>query len=295
MAQDHRKPVFKAMDYISHNLALNPGLEEIARSVALSSFHFHRIFRAQVGETVAEFTRRLRMERAACWLLAFPEADITGLALRVGFSSSQNFAKAFRSHFSLTPGEFRRRHIPATNSKTGNVTSEKTPYSQSTDSESGLLMAKIATLPPRRVAYMRRFGPYGKETCQQTHQDLLASLPARTPSQPAGTLCVYWDTPEITSAERCRTDVAVEIEATERPGRGIAVQTLAGGSYAVLKFAVYEEQLEQTWETAFGWMKARGVIKSDKPCYEYYYPETDVGLNYYVFDICIPLQTTPEK
>ena len=223
MPQDHRKPVFKAMDFISQNLYLNPTLEEIAGAVALSSFHFHRIFRAQVGETVAEFTRRLRMERAAEWLLAYPHVDITDLALRGGFSSSQNFAKAFRSHFALSPGEFRRRHITETKSKTGNVTTEKSHYSQLTDSESGLLVARIATLPARRVAYMRRFGPYGKETCQQTYQDLLASLPTRTPSQPAGTLCIYWDTPEITSASRCRTDVAVDIAPLEKPTRGIAV------------------------------------------------------------------------
>lgn len=295
MLQAHCKPIFKAMDYISQNLHLNPTLKDVADSVALSSFHFHRLFRMQVGETVAAFTRRLRMERAAAWLLAFPQEDITGLALRIGFSSSQNFAKAFRAHFAESPGEFRRRHILATNSKPGNVAAVKSPYSHFADPGIGLLAAQITQLPARRVAYMRRFGPYGKETCQQTHGDLLASLPARTPSQPAGTLCVYWDAPEITSASRCRTDVAVEIGSTEKTGRGIAVQTLLGGTYGVCKFAVFEEQLEQAWDWAFSWIAARGFIKSDKPCYEYYYNETDVSRNYYVFDICIPLQTTPEE
>lgn len=124
---------------------------------------------------------------AAAWLLAFPQEEITGLALRIGFSSSQNFAKAFRAHFAVSPGEFRRRHILATKSKPGNVVVEKSPYSHFTAPSIGLLAAHISRLPARRVAYMRRFGPYGKETCQQTHQDLLALLPARTPSQPAGT------------------------------------------------------------------------------------------------------------
>ena len=295
MPQDKRKPVFKAMDYISQNLCLNPTLEDIARSVALSSFHFHRLFRAQVGETVAEFTRRLRMERAANWLLAYPQADITGLALRVGFSSSQNFAKAFRLHFSVSPGEFRRRHIQATNSKPGNVTALKSAYSHSTPSANGLLSARLAELPARRVVYMRRFGPYGKETCEQTHQDLLASLPERTPSDPAGTLCVYWDSPEITTQSRCRTDVAVEIGATEKTGRGVAVQTLAAGFYGLFRCAASAEQIDAVWESAFAWITSRGLNKSDRPCYEYYYAETDVARNYYVFDICIPLQTTPEK
>lgn len=171
----------------------------------------------------------------------------------------------------------------------------KSPYSHFTAPSIGLLAAHISRLPARRVAYMRRFGPYGKETCQQTHQDLLASLPARTPSQPAGTLCVYWDAPEITSAARCRTDVGVEIGSSEKAGRGIAVQTLSGGIYGVCKFAVFEEQLDPAWEWALAWIAARGFIKSDKPCYEYYYNETDVSQNYYVFDICIPLQTTPEE
>ncbi|MEX3019916.1 hypothetical protein AB4K05_10000 [Kluyvera sp. STS39-E] len=36
LQQDHRKPVFKAMDYISQTLHLNPTLAEIANSVALS-------------------------------------------------------------------------------------------------------------------------------------------------------------------------------------------------------------------------------------------------------------------
>ncbi|VTM23194.1 Multiple antibiotic resistance protein marA [Raoultella terrigena] len=99
MPQDYRAQVFKAIDYISQNLCFNPTLEEIASAVALSSFHFHRIFKAEVGETIAGFTRRLRMEKAAMWLIESPRRDITGLALRVGFSSSQNFAKAFRQHF----------------------------------------------------------------------------------------------------------------------------------------------------------------------------------------------------
>lgn len=298
MPQDHRKPVFKAMDYISQNLNLNPTLEEISRAVALSSFHFHRIFRAQVGETVAEFTRRLRMERAACGLIEQPTRDITSLALDVGFSSSQNFAKAFRQHFSLSPGEYRRRYGPATKSKPGNVGLTKRLYSEDSVEqqrwrEGGMQRAAVVNLPARRVAYMRRFGPYGKETCQQTHQDLLASLPQRTPTQPAGTLCLYWDAPEVTDPSRCRTDVGVEIGVAQAVSRGVAVQTISGGQYAVCHFAVYGDQLDATWDIAFAWAENRGLMKSDKPCYEYYYNETDVSRDYYVFDICIALKNTP--
>jgi len=300
MPQDYRKQIFKAMDYISQRLYLNPTLEEIASEVAISSFHFHRIFRAQVGETIAEFTRRLRMERAAIGLMESPQGDITRLALRIGFSSSQNFAKAFRHHFSLSPGEFRRRHLATMKSKEGNVAPPKTAYSQLDAMQAAMndvtfLSANIVSLPARRVAYMRRLGPYGKETCQLTHQDLLALFPARTPLQPAGMLCIYWDAPEITLASKCRTDVGFELSPGEKPDRGVAVQTLSAGTYAVCKFAACCERIEDTWDIALAWVKTRGYIHGDRPCYEKYYNETDTIRDYYVYDICIPLKNTPEE
>ncbi|WP_341516804.1 AraC family transcriptional regulator [Citrobacter gillenii] len=294
MTQDYRKSVFRAMDYISQHLDLNPTLEEVSREVAVSCYHFHRIFKAQVGETVAEFTRRLRMEKAAMSLIDAPHSDITGLALQVGFSSSQNFARAFRRHFSVSPGEFRRSLREAIKSKTGHVSQQKSTYSQCDTTQAhwhtaGFLGAKVIALPTRRVAFMRRFGPYGKETCQQTHQDLLTSLPARTPLQPAGMLCVYWDPPDVTAEQHCRTDVGFELSEGEQVSRHIAVQTIAAGNYLVCKCAAWGDQVDNTWALAFAWMRTKGLMKSDKPCYEMYYNETNAAHNYYVYDICIPL------
>ncbi|HCB2459231.1 AraC family transcriptional regulator [Klebsiella aerogenes] len=299
MPQDYRKKVFKAIDYINDHLCVNPTLDEIASEVAVSSFHFHRIFKAQVGETVAAFTRRLRMEKAAMHLIESPYGDITGLALQIGFSSSQNFAKAFRQHFSLTPGEFRRRFARQEKSKPGNVSIVESDYSQSdamlsTWDDAGFIAAGVEYLPAVRLAYMRRFGQYGKETCQQTHADLLALFPD-TPLQPGGMICLYWDSPEVTPELRCRTDVCVELAGSVKTGREIAVQTRASGRYAICKFAVYGENLDTAWDIAFAWVNAQGYLKGDGPCYEKYYPETDVSRDYYVFDIGIPLKNTPAE
>nr|WP_235687753.1 helix-turn-helix domain-containing protein [Aeromonas veronii] len=76
-----------------------------------------------VGETIAGFTRRLRMERAARRLLASPQSDITTLALAAGFSSSQNFAKAFRLHFAMSPSEYRQQQ-----GETGKARLETIPF-----------------------------------------------------------------------------------------------------------------------------------------------------------------------
>lgn len=293
-ALDYRKPVFKAMDYISHHLDDNPGLDEVAAAAAISTFHFHRIFKTMVGETIAGFTQRLRMERAARRLLASPQSDITTLALAAGFSSSQNFAKAFRLHFAMSPSEYRQQQGGNWKSKIGN---DPLPF----DTYDGLVMhpvtehpcllqgASVRQMPARRVAYMRRLGPYGKETCEQAHRDLLALFASDEAMTPAGTLSLYWDIPDITDETRCRTDVCIELGPEIPAGRQLTTQTIAAGPYAVCHFIARGDQLVACWETAFRWVVGQGLNCDDRPCYEQYHAGTDSDRAHYVFDICIPL------
>ncbi|MFM5751224.1 GyrI-like domain-containing protein [Aeromonas veronii] len=293
-ALDYRKPVFKAMDYISHHLDDNPGLDEVAAAAAISTFHFHRIFKTMVGETIAGFTRRLRMERAARRLLASPQSDITTLALAAGFSSSQNFAKAFRLHFAMSPSEYRQQLGGNWKSKIGN---DPLPF----DTYDGLVMhpvtehpgllqgSSVRQMPARRVAYMRRLGLYGKETCEQAHRDLLALFASDEAMTPAGTLSLYWDIPDITDETRCRTDVCIELGPEIPAGRQLTTQIIAAGPYAVCQFIARGDQLVACWETAFRWVVGQGLNCDDRPCYEQYHAGTDSDRDHYVFDICIPL------
>lgn len=293
-ALDYRKPVFKAMDYISHHLDDNPGLDEVAAAAAISTFHFHRIFKTMVGETIAGFTRRLRMERAARRLLASPQSDITTLALAAGFSSSQNFAKAFRLHFAMSPSEYRQQQGGNWKSKIGNDPLPFDTYDglvmHSVTEHPGLLQgASVRLMPARRVAYMRRLGPYGKETCEQAHRDLLALFASDEAMTPAGTLSLYWDIPDITDETRCRTDVCIELGPEIPAGRQLTTQTITAGPYAVCQFIARGDQLVACWETAFRWVVGQGLNCDDRPCYEQYHVGTDPDREHYVFDICIPL------
>ncbi|MCW0507120.1 AraC family transcriptional regulator [Aeromonas piscicola] len=284
------------MDYISHHLDRNPTLDEVATAAALSSFHFHRIFKAVVGETIAGFTRRLRMERAARRLLLSPHSDVTRLALEAGFSSSQNFAKAFRLHFAMTPSDYRQQQGLAQNSKIGNDPAALADYdalvmNQDSTIDGLLQRAEVVTLPSRRVAYMRRLGRYGQETCRQAHHDLLTLLACAGPVTPVGTLSLYWDIPDITDETRCRTDVCIELGADQTVGRRVATQTITAGPYAVCHVVARGDQLAAAWEAAFRWLVASELACDDRPCYEQYHATTDLARDHYVFDICIPLIT----
>jgi len=68
----------------------------LARSAALSPFHFHRVFRGVVGETPIELHRRLRLERVA-WCLRHQETSVVEIAFAAGYENHESFTRAFRA------------------------------------------------------------------------------------------------------------------------------------------------------------------------------------------------------
>ncbi|MEM9557854.1 MAG: helix-turn-helix domain-containing protein [Acidobacteriota bacterium] len=83
-------------------------LAELAAQDGRSPFHLQRIFRAAVGESPKQYSRRIRLQRAAASLLV-TDKSVLDVALDAGFQSHEGFTRAFRSTFDLSPREFRRQ------------------------------------------------------------------------------------------------------------------------------------------------------------------------------------------
>ena len=81
-------------------------LESAARAVALSPFHFLRIFSRALGVTPHQYLVRARLRRAAR-LLSEPELKITDVALDVGFADLSNFVRTFHRAAGVSPRRFR--------------------------------------------------------------------------------------------------------------------------------------------------------------------------------------------
>lgn len=103
----------RAIRFIGENLDRPLLLEEVAKAAALSPFHFHRIFRAVMGEAVGRYITRRRLELAALRLAYETDRTITDVALSSGYSSSSNFTKAFTAHFGCPPSAVRSPKPPA--------------------------------------------------------------------------------------------------------------------------------------------------------------------------------------
>src|SRR6188474_3105749 len=103
--------VQRAVEQIVADLDRALDLQTLARGAALSSFHFHRVFRGAIGETPLELQRRLRLERAALQLRDGDEA-VTAIAFAAGYETHESFTRAFRAHYVCSPSEFRQSSAP---------------------------------------------------------------------------------------------------------------------------------------------------------------------------------------
>lgn len=88
---------------LRQDLASPPSLEELGRQIGCSHFYLSRIFSTQTGQTIMQYLRRLRMERAA-ELLRSGDFNVTEAAFEVGYASLSHFSAAFHETFGCCPG-----------------------------------------------------------------------------------------------------------------------------------------------------------------------------------------------
>ncbi|WP_456095319.1 helix-turn-helix domain-containing protein [Paraburkholderia sediminicola] len=90
----------RVLDHIYDHLDEPLDIDRLAQIACMSPYHWHRIFQAMYGETVATTVRRLRLHRAAGYL-ANGSMPIAEIAERSGYSSLQSFSRTFRAVFGM--------------------------------------------------------------------------------------------------------------------------------------------------------------------------------------------------
>jgi AraC family transcriptional regulator len=93
--------------YISEHIDEPLTRGALADVAGFSIPHFHRIFTAQLGENIASYVRRVRLERAGR-KLRMGAVDITEVALAAGYDTHTAFSRAFKQQYGLSPSQFRR-------------------------------------------------------------------------------------------------------------------------------------------------------------------------------------------
>lgn len=107
--EEYVAAISDVLSYVQAHLDEPMTPHRLAQVACFSEHHFHRIFRAVVGESVMDHVRRLRLERAA-YQLRNGRSSVAVIALDAGYGAQEAFTRTFQAHFGLSPRIFRRAH-----------------------------------------------------------------------------------------------------------------------------------------------------------------------------------------
>lgn len=98
--------LIKAYEIIELNLN-NPEFEanDFAKAIGMSRAQIYRRVKAATGQSVKEFIRAIRLQRAAK-LLVSTSQNISEIAFQVGFSSVAYFSSSFSKYFKMNPSKY---------------------------------------------------------------------------------------------------------------------------------------------------------------------------------------------
>ncbi|MAG56348.1 MAG: AraC family transcriptional regulator [Planctomycetes bacterium] len=277
---DYVERVNLAIDHIVGHLDQPLKLADVAAVACFSAFHFHRVFQSLVGETLAQFVKRLRLERALYMLSHDTSRSLTRIALACGFASSSDFSRSFKQRYGVPPSAFdletfrtqkRMEFQDALTDPDCRHLLERLPPGQNPDG----FEVRFREIPARTVAYIRVLNPFAGTGVADYEGTSVADAARRLETwaeargQADGQWLGYmWDDPEIVSLEDCRYDVAVEVDHVEPAGEvgrfDFSAMTVAE---IEIRGAIDLEQRAIDW--IFGtWLPSSGYVPAEHPSFE---------------------------
>ena len=255
---DYIQRINKVVAYINNHLDETLDLKKLANEVALSDFHFHRIFKALKGEAIGGYITRLRLE-ATARLLRYTALTIEEIAFNIGYETPASLSKAFKKQYGISPTEYR------TNKDTYIMKKEII------NPDLALKAPKIMELEPKNLIYVALTGAYGSLDYGKAYEQLWAVIKAQKLfTKGIESICISYDDPKITEGSLQRSDVCLAIHKPATPQEEVSCKTLAGGKYAVFFYQGSYENLSQVYDTAVRWVIDHQYTLREEPFFEKY-------------------------
>ncbi|WP_028584044.1 AraC family transcriptional regulator [Desulfogranum mediterraneum] len=275
--QEYARRMDRVVDHIREHLDQELPLERLAGVACFSPYHFHRIFRGMVGESVKSYVRRLRLERAA-GKLKQTATPVTTIAFEAGFAAHESFTRAFQTMFGCSPLAYRK------------ACQVENSHRQIHYWKEMKMKVDIVTLEEMKVVFVRHTGPY--TACGAAWETLCSWAGPKGLLQPgARILGLSYDDPEVTPPEKLRYEACIQIDQPLEVEPPLGIKEIKEGRYAMTThFGPYEELSASYARLCGQWIPQNGHQIDNRACLEIYHnnPE-DTEPEELITDIYVPL------
>lgn len=108
LAGDHHSALTRILHDMEENIGTPLSAQKLADRAGVSLRALSRMLRERIGEPPMHYYRKVRLQ-AARNALFYSDIPIHEIAASCGFGSPEVFSRTFKSHFGLSPREFRKR------------------------------------------------------------------------------------------------------------------------------------------------------------------------------------------
>lgn len=256
---DYEDRIARVVDYVFDHLDQDLDLNRLAEIACLSPYHWHRVYTAMRGETIAATVKRLRLARAAADL-ANTTLTIGAIAKRCGYDNVQSFTRIFKHVYGMPPATYRARGTHTQFHTTG-MGANTTMYD-----------IAITTVEPMTAVTLEHIGPYME--INRAFDKLFGWLASEKLLVPDARLfAIFYDDVTTVPAAKLRSRAAVVMTsaaaAAVRPP--LERTTIAGGEYAVLRHKGPYADMKAAYDWLYGrWLPQSGRTPARAPGVEEY-------------------------
>lgn len=256
----YRDRILRVVEHLWQHPRKHTDLNSLAEVAHLSPYHFHRIYRELMHETVNQTARRLRLHRGAN-LLIRTDDPVETIAHTLDYSGAEAFTRAFSAAYGQPPAGFRQSRQAASNY----------PLTLPDFKESAMnYPIEILELPKMTLGGLAHKGDYMSIGATFDKLFLIAET-KQLVDDSTRSFGIYYDDPTSKPTADLNSHACITLSPEQAKAAGLESLTIGGGKFVVLTHTGPYAELEKGYEWFYGqWLPHSGHEPADTPPFEEY-------------------------
>ena len=259
------KRLKQVVAFIADNLDKECDVNTLADIAAMSPYHFHRIYREMMKETVNATVRRMRLQQAAAQLIR-TQAPVADIAKHYCYQSVEAFSRAFLQHHGETPSQYRQRCDELV------IESPVFNTQKFLSEDNAMFEVKLIEFPTIDLIAYDHQGDY-MDIGQVFERLFMFAGQHNVLNESTRSFGLYYDDPKSVALDALRSKACItvpDITVAEKD-TDLSIVTIPAMTCAQLIFKGAYAELEKPYDYLFGsWLPNSGHEAADFPPFEEY-------------------------
>ncbi len=275
---DYYERINRAVDFIEENLTNELSIALIAEKACFSKYHFIRVFSAITGESAGDYVRKRRISKSAKELIT-TKKDILQLALEYQFNSQEAYTRSFKRVYHTTPAKYRKHGVNQIAYGRSKLSSKKLNHLKSNIT----MEPQIVEIKEKKLVGIRVKTSLTENKIPELWQNFMARAHEIKNNKNTGWYELHPYDSDFKMEDYSETMefekwAALEVTDFEQVPENMETHVLTGGKYAVFKHKGLMQNIQLSFDYAYGtWLPNSGYEPDNRDDFERYDEKTYFG------------------